>query len=79
MGIKREQVSDFWFKGAGEYQVYSWIAKPSYFQEGEKYPMALMIHGGPHSSWQDIWGLRWNSLLFAEQGYIVVSPDVTGT
>lgn len=41
--------------------------------------MALMIHGGPHSSWQDIWGLRWNSLFFAEQGYVVVSPDVTGT
>ncbi|KUJ22167.1 alpha/beta-hydrolase [Mollisia scopiformis] len=79
LGLHRGQIIETWFKGHGDYQVHCWITRPSYFQEGEKYPVALLIHGGPHSSWQDAWGTRWNPILFAEQGYIVVSPDVTGS
>lgn len=78
IGLHRGQISKIWFKGHGDYQVHSWVVKPSYFQEGEKYPLALFIHGGPLSSWQDGWSTRWNPALFAEQGYIVVTPDVTG-
>ncbi|TVY34335.1 Dipeptidyl-peptidase [Lachnellula subtilissima] len=78
LGLNRGQVSEFWFQGDGDYQVHSWIIKPSFFQETEKYPLALLIHGGPLSSWQDSWSTRWNPILFAEEGYIVVCPDVTG-
>jgi dipeptidyl aminopeptidase/acylaminoacyl peptidase len=78
LGLHRGQISEVWFKGHGDYQVHSWMIKPSYFKEGEKYPLALLIHGGPLSSWQDGWSTRWNPVLFAEQGYIVVTPDVTG-
>lgn len=77
-GLHRGQISGVWFKGHDDYQVHSWIGKPSYFKEGEKYPLDLLIHGGPHSSWQDLWSPRWNTVLFAEQGYIVVCPDTTG-
>lgn len=78
LGLHRYQISESWFQGDGIYQVHSWIIKPSFFQEGEKYPLALLIHGGPLSSWQDSWSTRWNPVLFAEEGYIVVCPDVTG-
>ena len=78
LGLKRGQISEFWFQGDGDYQVHSWIIKPSFFQETEKYPLAILIHGGPLSSWQDSWSTRWNPVLFAEEGYIVVCPDVTG-
>lgn len=79
LGLHRGQISEIWFGGHGDYHVHSWIIKPSYFKDGERYPLALLVHGGPHSSWQDSWSTRWNPMVFAEQGYIVVSPDITGT
>lgn len=53
--------------------------KPSFFDEKKKYPLALLIHGGPQSSWGDAWSTRWNPAVWAEQGYVVVAPNVTGS
>lgn len=78
LGLKRSQISEFWYKGSGDYRVHTWLVKPSHFQEDNKYPVAVLIHGGPLSSWQDLWSTRWNPVLFAEQGYIVICPDITG-
>ncbi|KAI0845514.1 alpha/beta-hydrolase [Daldinia vernicosa] len=79
LGISSSQVSEVHFKGAGDYQVHAWMVKPSYFDESRKYPLALLVHGGPESSWTDAWGLSSNLALFAEQGYIVVAPNITGS
>lgn len=77
-GLASSQVSEIWYKGAGNYLVHAWVIKPSYYEEGKKYPFLLFIHGGPLSSWLDSWGTRWNPVVFAEQGYIAVLPDFTG-
>ncbi|KAI1656793.1 alpha/beta-hydrolase [Daldinia decipiens] len=78
-GISSSQISEVHFKGAGDYQVHAWMVKPSYFDESRKYPLALFVHGGPESSWKDSWSLSNNFALFAEQGYIVVAPNITGS
>lgn len=78
-GLCESQVSEFYFKGAQEQAVHSWIMKPSFFDSSKTYPLALLIHGGPRSSWADAWSTSWNPLLFAEQGYIVVLPNPTGS
>lgn len=57
LGISSKQVSEVHFKGAGDYQVHAWMVKPSYFDESRKYPLVLLVHGGPESSWIDAWGL----------------------
>lgn len=78
-GLSPDQVSDIWFDGAGSQKVHAWLIKPSNFEEGKSYPLAYLIHGGPQGSWLDSWSTRWNSLVFAEQGYIVIAPNPTGS
>jgi dipeptidyl aminopeptidase/acylaminoacyl peptidase len=52
---------------------------PSHFDKAKKYPLAFLIHGGPQSAWTDDWSTRWNPAIFAEQGYVVVCPNPTGS
>ena len=79
LGLDPAQVSEMWFEGDGDYCVQAWIVKPSYFDENKTYPLALLIHGGPQDAWREAWSTRWNPAVWAEQGYIVVMPNVTGS
>ncbi|KIN04004.1 hypothetical protein OIDMADRAFT_194096 [Oidiodendron maius Zn] len=78
-GLSRAQVDELWYTGAGDYKVHAWVVKPSNFDKSKKYPLAYLIHGGPQSSWNDSWSTRWNPAVFAEQGYVVVTPNPTGS
>lgn len=78
-GLSNGQISDIWFKGSKDYKVHAWVIKPSNFTEGTKYPLAYLIHGGPQGAWNDQWSTRWNPAVFAEQGYVVIAPNPTGS
>lgn len=78
-GLSQHQVEEFWYKGAEDYNVHAWVMKPSFFKKGEKYPLAYLIHGGPQGAWNEGWSTRWNPAIFAEQGYVVVTPNPTGS
>ena len=77
-GLSKNQVSDIRFDGA-KTKVHAWVVKPSTFKEGKKYPLAYLIHGGPQGAWDNQWSTRWNPAVFAEQGYIVIAPNPTGS
>ena len=77
-GLSEDQVSDIWFQGA-KVQVHAWVMKPSNFSSDKKYPLAYLVHGGPQGAWTDSWSTRWNPAIFAEQGYIVIAPNPTGS
>ena len=59
------------------------VVRPSTFSQNgnnrKKYPLCMLIHGGPQGAWQDSWSTRWNPAVFAEQGYVVVCPNPTGS
>jgi dipeptidyl aminopeptidase/acylaminoacyl peptidase len=79
-GLSRSQFGETWYKGAtGEYDVHALVMRPSWFDKTKKYPLAFFIHGGPQGAWMDSWSTRWNPAIFAEQGYIVVAPNPTGS
>ena len=78
-GLSQDQVSDIWFDGAEDYKVHAWVVRPSNFSSDQKYPLAYLIHGGPQGAWTDSWSTRWNPAMFAEQGYVVVTPNPTGS
>jgi len=78
-GLSQNQVSDIWFEGAGDYNVHAWVIKPSNFDSEKTYPLAYLVHGGPQAAWEESWSRRWNPAVFAEQGYIVVAPNPTGS
>ncbi len=45
----------------------------------EVLPGLIWVHGGPISSWQDTWHWRWNSALFALEGYALCLPNPRGS
>lgn len=79
LGLKRSQIFDFECQGAGGHKVHCVGMKPSFYEDGKTYPVAFLIHGGPDDAWRDFWSWRWNAAVFAEQGYIVIMPNITGS
>jgi pre-mRNA-splicing helicase BRR2 len=78
-GLSPSQVESIWWKGAKDHDVHAWMMKPSSFKKDQKYPLAYLVHGGPQGAWNDQWSTRWNPAVFAEQGYIVICPNPTGS
>ncbi|KAF3911254.1 hypothetical protein AA313_de0201105 [Arthrobotrys entomopaga] len=78
-GLSRSQISDFYYPGVDGWKVHAWMIKPSFFQEDKKYPLIFLIHGGPQGAWTDGWSYRWNPAVMAEQGYVVVAFNPTGS
>ena len=60
-------------------KIHGFILKPAKYDPAKKYPMIVLIHGGPQSAWGDNWGYRWNPQIFANQGYIVFMPNPRGS
>lgn len=79
LGLSESQCSDLWFTGSAGHDVHALVMTPTHFDKNKKYPLAMLIHGGPQSAWTDDWSTRWNPAVFAEQGYFVVSPNPTGS
>jgi dipeptidyl aminopeptidase/acylaminoacyl peptidase len=69
----------FWFAGAADTQVEGLLVRPPNFDEKKKYPMLLLIHGGPQGAWEDSWGYRWNQQVMAAPGYVVVMINPRGS
>jgi len=72
-------LEDFWFEGAQKDRVNGFMVKPADFQPGRKYPVLMLIHGGPQGSWGESWSYRWNAQVFAAAGYVVVMPNIRGS
>jgi len=69
----------FTVEGAEGTPVQSWLVKPPGFDPSKKYPVVVLIHGGPQGTWMDSFHFRWNVQLFAAPGYVVVAPNPRGS
>ncbi|KAL6712058.1 hypothetical protein ACN47E_003101 [Coniothyrium glycines] len=79
-GLSRRQIDEVHWPGAApDTSIHAWVVKPSNFSSDKKYPLAYLIHGGPQGAWTDGWSTRWNPAVFAEQGYVVITPNPTGS
>ncbi|CAG8389614.1 unnamed protein product [Penicillium salamii] len=76
--LSPSDISEFYYKGNWT-DIQSWIIYPPNFDKSKKYPLLYYIHGGPQGAWADSWSTRWNYKVFADQGYVVVAPNPTGS
>ena len=67
------------FEGAGGDKVYAYALKPWNWKPDARYPVALIVHGGPQSSMANTWSYRWNPQVFAGAGYAVLFIDFHGS
>jgi dipeptidyl aminopeptidase/acylaminoacyl peptidase len=65
--------------GAVGKKIHGYIVKPTNFDASKKYPLVVLIHGGPQGAWNDNWGYRWNPQVFANEGYVVFAPNPRGS
>ena len=77
--IEMSQPEEFWFEGADDEQVHAWIAKPVGYVEGQRYPVAFVIHGGPQGAIGDHFHYRWNLNALAGAGYGVIAVNFHGS
>ena len=72
-------LEDFWVAGAESTQIHSFVVKPPDFDPKKKYPVLMLIHGGPQGEWGESWTYRWNAQVMAGAGYVVVMPNPRGS
>ncbi len=69
----------FWFDGAEGTRVEGFLIRPPHFDASKKYPLLVLVHGGPQGAWDDSWGYRWNEELFVSPGYVAVMINPRGS
>ena len=57
----------------------TWVLFPPQFDPTKEYPAIEICLGGPQGTLSQGWSYRWNYLLMAHQGYVVVLPNRRGT
>lgn len=72
-------LENFWFTNTRGQRVQSLLLKPPHFDPAKKYPLLVVMHGGPFSQWRDQWVLRWNYHLLAAPGYVVLLTNYVGS
>lgn len=77
--IDWQPLRHFWFTSNTAKRIHNLVALPPNFDEGKKYPLLVVMHGGPYSMWRDNWGLRWNYHLLARPGYVVLLTNYSGS
>ncbi len=77
--VKFGEYEQFKFIGWNDETVHGYVVKPWNYEEGKKYPVAFLIHGGPQGSFGNGWSYRWNPQTYAGQGYAVVMIDFHGS
>lgn len=65
--------------GAVGKKIHGFVLKPRNFDPDKKYPLLVLIHGGPQSAWNDAWSYRWNPQVFTDAGYVVFMPNPRGS
>jgi dipeptidyl aminopeptidase/acylaminoacyl peptidase len=67
------------YKGANGDDIQMWVNYPPGFDRGKKWPLYLLLHGGPHNGITDSFHYRWNAQLFSAWGYVTAWHNFHGS
>jgi dipeptidyl aminopeptidase/acylaminoacyl peptidase len=59
------------------FDIDAWLVYPADYQEGQRYPLVVYIHGGPHSRYADTWFPEFQML--AAEGMFVLYTNPRGS
>lgn len=77
--VRMGDYEQFSFAGWNGETVHGYVVKPWDYVEGQQYPLAFLIHGGPQGSFGDHFHYRWNPQTYAGQGFVSVMIDFHGS
>ena len=67
------------YTGAEGAEIQMWVHYPPGFEPERKYPLFLLIHGGPHGAISDMFHFRWNAQTFSSWGYVTAWHNFHGS
>ncbi|MDQ3697144.1 MAG: S9 family peptidase, partial [Gemmatimonadota bacterium] len=76
-GKRLGEVEEIWYRSADDFRVQGWVIKPPGFDSAKKYPMMLVIHGGPHAMYNVAFNFGWQE--HAANGYVVLYTNPRGS
>ena len=77
--IRQGKVESVTYQGARNADIQMWVVYPPDFDPAKKYPVFMLLHGGPHNGIQDAVQWRWNAQVFANWGYVVTWHNFHGS
>jgi dipeptidyl aminopeptidase/acylaminoacyl peptidase len=77
--VRFGDVESVTIRGAGGAPMQMWVIKPPDFDPAKRYPLFLILHGGPHNGITDTWQWRWNAQVFAAWGYVAAWHNFHGS
>ena len=77
--IEMNAPEKFWFDGANGTKVEAMLIRPPQFSASQRYPVLVLLHGGPQTMWSDAWGYRWNPQVFSAAGYATLMINRRGS
>ncbi len=77
--IDWQPIQEFWFTSRRGRRIHNMLALPPAFDPARKYPLFVLIHGGPHLMYKDEFFIRWNYHLLARPGYVVLMTNYSGS
>lgn len=78
-GVALGRYESVTFPGGRGEPVQMWVVYPPGFDPARKWPVLLLLHGGPHVAIPDGFHWRWNAQVFAGWGYVVAWHAFHGT
>jgi dipeptidyl aminopeptidase/acylaminoacyl peptidase len=73
------ELREFTIDGFAGEPVQMFVIYPPAFDPKRQWPLMHSIHGGPHAAHHDGWHFRWNTQVFAGQGYVVAAVNYHGS
>jgi dipeptidyl aminopeptidase/acylaminoacyl peptidase len=78
-GVEMGAYESITYAGSGGSPVQMWVTFPPGFDRTRRYPLFLLLHGGPHLGMTDGFLWRWNAQVFAGWGYVAAWPNFHGS
>jgi dipeptidyl aminopeptidase/acylaminoacyl peptidase len=73
------RVESVTYEGANGAPIQMWVVYPPGFDANQRYPLMLLLHGGPHNGITNAWTWRWNAQVMAGWGYVVAWHNFHGS
>ena len=77
--LDKHETEARWLTTVDGQKMLTWVLFPPQFDPSKTYPAIEICLGGPQGTLSQGWSYRWNYLLMAHQGYVVVLPNRRGT
>lgn len=77
--LSQGKVESVTYQGANGENIQMWVAYPPNFTPDRKWPLYLILHGGPHNAMTDGYQWRWNAQVFANWGYVTAWHNFHGS